>query len=149
MGTMASRITSLMILCWTVDSGADQRKHQSSASLAFMRVIHQWPVNYPHKGPVTRKMFPFDDVIMRANNVSRCRGAMDTSSASLATLYGNPQFLPQYRGQVMQSFDGSAAVRLGTFGAGSRAPSKNYVTLRICIPKTFTRSIQRYNDDKF
>ena len=41
--------------------GADQRKHQSSASLAFVR----WPVNSPHKGPVTRKMFPFDDVIMR------------------------------------------------------------------------------------
>ena len=29
-----------------------------------MRGIHRWPVNYPHKGPVTRKMFPFDDVIM-------------------------------------------------------------------------------------
>ena len=41
--------------------GADQRKHQSSTSLAFVR----WPMNSPHKGPVTRKMFPFDDVIMR------------------------------------------------------------------------------------
>ena len=45
-------------------SGADQRKHQSSASLAFVRGIHRWPVNSPHKGPVTRKMFPFDDIIM-------------------------------------------------------------------------------------
>ena len=45
-------------------SGADQRKHQSSASLAFVRGIHRWPVNSPHKWPVTRKMFPFDDVIM-------------------------------------------------------------------------------------
>ena len=44
--------------------GGDQRKHQSSASLAFVRGIHRWPVNSPHKGPVTRKMFPFDDVIM-------------------------------------------------------------------------------------
>ena len=35
---------------------ADQRKHQSSASLAFGRVIHRWPANSPHKGPVTRKM---------------------------------------------------------------------------------------------
>ena len=43
---------------------ADQRKHQSSASLAFVRGIHQGPVNSPHKWPVTRKMFPFDDVIM-------------------------------------------------------------------------------------
>ena len=48
----------------TVYTGADQRKHQSSASLAFVRGIHRWPVNSPHKGPVTRKTFPFDDVIM-------------------------------------------------------------------------------------
>ena len=44
--------------------GADQRKHQSSASLAFVRGIHRSPVNSPYKGPVTRKMFPFDDIIM-------------------------------------------------------------------------------------
>ena len=43
---------------------ANQRKHQSSPSLAFLPGIHQWPVNSPHKGPVTRKIFPFDDVIM-------------------------------------------------------------------------------------
>ena len=41
------------------------RKHQSSASLVFVRGIHRWPVNSPHKGPVTRKMFPFDDVIIK------------------------------------------------------------------------------------
>ena len=65
MGTIASQITSLTIIYSTVHSGADQRKHQSSASLAFVRGIHRrWPVNSPHKGPVTRKMFPFDDVIM-------------------------------------------------------------------------------------
>ena len=29
-------------------------------------VSDRWPVNSPHKGPVTRKMFPFDDVIMCA-----------------------------------------------------------------------------------
>ena len=45
-------------------SGADQRKQQSSASLAFVRGIHRRPVNSPHKRPVTLKMFPFDDVIM-------------------------------------------------------------------------------------
>ena len=64
MGTMASQITSLTIVYLIVHSGADQRKHQSSASLAFVRGIHRWPVNSPHKWPVTRKMFPFDDVIM-------------------------------------------------------------------------------------
>ena len=56
MGAMTSQITSLTIVYSTVYSGADQRKHQSSASLAFVRELH--------KGPVTWKMFPFDDVIM-------------------------------------------------------------------------------------
>ena len=62
MGAIASQITSLAIVYSTVYSGADQRKHQSSASLAFAWGIHQWPVNSPHKWSVTRKMFPFDDV---------------------------------------------------------------------------------------
>ena len=65
MGLMASQITSLTIVYSTVYSGADQRKHQSSASLAFVRGIHWRPVNSQHKRPVTRKMFPFDDVIMQ------------------------------------------------------------------------------------
>ena len=50
---LASQITSLMIVYSTVYSGADQRKHQSSASLAFLRGIYRWPVNFLHKGPVT------------------------------------------------------------------------------------------------
>ena len=64
MGAMASQITSLTIVYSAVYSGADQRKHQSSASLTFVRGIHRWPVNSPHKGPVMRKVFPFDNVIM-------------------------------------------------------------------------------------
>ena len=64
MGTIASQITSLTIVYSTVYSGADQREHQSSASLAFVWGIHRGPVNSPHKWPVTRKMFPFDNVIM-------------------------------------------------------------------------------------
>ena len=64
MGAMASQITSLTSVYSTIYSGADKKKHQSSASLVFVRGIHRWPVNSPHKGPVTRKMFPFDDVIM-------------------------------------------------------------------------------------
>ena len=71
MGTMASQITSLTIVYSTVYSSADQRKHQSSASLAFVRGIHRGPVNTPHKWPVTRKMFPFDDVIMIRLSSSR------------------------------------------------------------------------------
>ena len=64
MSAIASQITSLTIVYSIVYSDADQRKHQSSASLAFVWGIHRGPVNSPHKGPVTRKMFPFDDVIM-------------------------------------------------------------------------------------
>ena len=68
MSAMSSQISSLMIVSSTVYSDADQRKrkHQSSASLAFVQGIHRGRVNSPHKGPVTRKMFPFDDVIMLA-----------------------------------------------------------------------------------
>ena len=64
MSAMASQITGVLIVCLNVCSVADRRKHQSSMSLAFVRGIHRWQVNSPHKGPVTRKMFPFDDVIM-------------------------------------------------------------------------------------
>ena len=64
MGAIASQITSLMIVFSNVYSDADQRKDQSSASLAFVRGIYRGPVNSPHKWPVTRKMLPFDDVIV-------------------------------------------------------------------------------------
>ena len=64
MTMLASQITSLTVVYSIVYSGVNQRKHQSSASLAFVREIHRGPVNFPHKWPVTRKMFPFDDVIM-------------------------------------------------------------------------------------
>ena len=63
MGAMAPQITSLTIIYSTVYSGTDQTKHQSYASLAFERGIHRWPVISPHKLPVTRKMFPFDDIV--------------------------------------------------------------------------------------
>ena len=66
MSAMASQITGVSIVCSTVGSGADQRKHQSSASLAFVWGIHRWPVNSPHKWSVTQKMFPIDDVITTA-----------------------------------------------------------------------------------
>ena len=64
MSVMTSQITGVSIVCSTVCSGADQRKYQSPASLAVVRLIQRCPVVYPHKGPVTRKMFLFDDVIM-------------------------------------------------------------------------------------
>ena len=68
MGTIESQITSFAIVYSTVYSDADQRKHQSSASLLFCAG------NSPHKWLVTRKMFPFDDVIMVGwrNDPVRC-----------------------------------------------------------------------------
>ena len=87
MGSMASQITSLTIVYSTVYSGSDQRKHQSSASLAFCQGIHRGPVNSPHKWPVTRKMFPFDDVIMRVRyGVSIVDPASDWYSASVPVI---------------------------------------------------------------
>ena len=80
MGTMTSQITVPSVIYSTVCSGADQRKHQSSASLAFVQGIHRWPVNSPHKRPVTREMFPFDDVIMTRMSAKR----------DISTLWTNP-----------------------------------------------------------
>ena len=47
MGEIASQITSLTILYSTVDSDADQRKHQSPASLAFVRGIYGGTGEFP------------------------------------------------------------------------------------------------------
>ena len=63
-GAMASQTTGVSIVYAIVCSDADQRKHQSSASLALVGGNHQLPMNSPHKGPVTRRIFPFDNVIM-------------------------------------------------------------------------------------
>ena len=72
-GANASQITRLTIVYSTVYSGSDQRKHQSSASLAVVRGINRRPVNSPHKWPVTRKMFPFDDFIIGFRMWTICR----------------------------------------------------------------------------
>ena len=66
MSSMASQITVVSIVYLTVSSGADQIKHQSFASLAFVRGIHRSQESSPHKAPVTRKLFPFDDVIIKS-----------------------------------------------------------------------------------
>ena len=83
MRAKTSQITGVSIVNSTVCIGADQRKRQNSSSLVFVRgtmtggfpsqrdihwplwcEFHRWPVNSAQKGPVTRKMFPFEDVIM-------------------------------------------------------------------------------------
>ena len=82
MSAMASRITSLTSVYSTVYSGVDQRKHQSSASLAFVGGIQRGPVNSPHKGPVTREMFPFDDVIILQKNTVKFAKMSTNNDAS-------------------------------------------------------------------
>ena len=76
MSAITSQITNLMIAYSTVYSGADQWQHQSSASLDFLWGIHQWLVNFSHKGPLIRKTFPFDDVIMFRANMHICTTAV-------------------------------------------------------------------------
>ena len=62
--TVASQITSLTVVYSTVYSDAGQRKHQKLRVTVLCVGNSPGAVNSPHKGPVTRKMLPFDDVIM-------------------------------------------------------------------------------------
>ena len=86
MGAIASQITSPTFIYSTVYSDADQRKHQSSASLAFVRGIHRGSVNSPHKWPVTRKMLPFDDIIMKIRLPTTCRNVALSCATCLLSL---------------------------------------------------------------
>ena len=86
MGSKASQIASLTIVYSTVYLGADQRKHQSPASLTFVRGIHRWPMKFPHKWSVTRKMLPFDDVIMYLPALSQTMADCFTYHQSSALL---------------------------------------------------------------
>ena len=97
MSMMAYQITGILIVHSTVCSGADQRKRQISTLLAFVRGIHRWPVNSPCKGPVMRKMFPFDDVIMIQINAGEsfsllwlwCKSQCNLHASLLIMSYNN------------------------------------------------------------
>ena len=91
MTAMASQSTSLTIAYSIVCLGADQSKHQSPASIAFVCGIHRGPVNTPHKGPVTQKMFPFDDVIMSKKLKSEDRWTEKKKLQKLASLSHKPR----------------------------------------------------------
>ena len=74
MRVMASHILSVSIVYSSVWLGTEQSKHQSSASSAFERGIHRWPLNSLHKGPVMRKRFPFHDfIVSRLSMIIRSR----------------------------------------------------------------------------
>ena len=90
MGAVASQISSLKIVYSTVYSDADQRKCQSSASLAFVRGIHRGPVNSPHKWPVTRKKIPFDDVIMYVAGNGQTKNCANGNEATLMSMVKYP-----------------------------------------------------------
>ena len=97
MGAIASQITSITIVQWTVYSDADERKHQSSVSLAFVWGIHRGPVNSPHKWPVTRKMFPFHDVIMKwyQGRISHSVYEHLIQNAFCCNFYSDDKIMPQ------------------------------------------------------
>ena len=95
------------------------RKHQSSASLAFVRGIHRWPVNSPHKGPVTRKIFLFDGVIMAQSIITHHQvDAQNVPSIAMyitlywtyGTIYGWARSQPMIKGDtyLSSSFIGNA-----------------------------------------
>ena len=96
MSTMASQITGVSIVCTAVYSGVDQRKHQSSVSLAFVRGIHRSPVNSPHKGSVTRKMLPFDGMIMDK------RGVLLDRYIYITTLFCSILYLMEVRHDMVE-----------------------------------------------
>ena len=104
--TMASQITSLTVVYSTVYSDADQRKHQSSASLRLCVGNSPGPVNSPHKGPVTRKMVPFDDVIMNW-------------STYCSTQADSPQVFPWHKCCVINFMSKSRSEKLRVTDQGS------------------------------
>ena len=105
MCAMMSQITGVASVCSAVCSGADQRKHQSSASLAFMRGIQWWLVDSPLKGSVTQKMFPFDDVIMEMKGHTYLRFILISSNLKTAFwILSLRQFLAQTNSQYLFCF---------------------------------------------
>ena len=90
MSAIASQITSLTIAYSTVYPGADQSKHQSSASLAFVWGIHLGPMNSPHKWPVTRKMF----LLMTSSWYSFLRRSMPMSHLNVSQDQGGLSLRP-------------------------------------------------------
>ena len=86
MGTMASQITSLMIIYSTTYWGADQSKHQSSASLAFVWGIHRWPVNSPHIIMLPFSCFPMRWHMARSGIGGSTTMALDTLKVEILPL---------------------------------------------------------------
>ena len=126
MGAMASQITGVSIVCSTLCSGADQRKHQSSTQLAFVRGNHRWPVDSPHKGPVPRKMFPFDDFI-------KCTGSNKIQdSRSLLAYLGSMSFSPTdkttHKAETQNTYESISNVKRNTIWRNAIHTNRNICT---------------------
>ena len=102
MRAMASQIAGVSIVCTAVCS--DKKTHQSFASLAFVRGIHRWPVNSPHKGSVTRKMFPFDTVIILSRWPCRVWRNWSFKVVNFVTLWKQEQFAPYFFISISKCF---------------------------------------------
>ena len=123
MGAITSLITSLTIVYSTVYLDADQRKHQSSASLTFVQGFHRGPVNSPHKSPVTRKMFPFDDAIMRY--ISGCGGAFSGTSGTIVS--------PNYPNNYDDNMDCVYHITVATGKVHSLCPYNIFHEICVCF----------------
>ena len=119
MGSISSQITSFTIVYSIVYSDADQRKHQSSASLAFVRV------NSPHKWSVTRKMFPFDDVIMHHWSLG-----MDTQLP--LTLYGGCNYVSVLRLELIH-VSKRVPYRMACIGIASYVPLACLIAIQVAL----------------
>ena len=99
MGAMAFHMTSLTIVYSTVYSCADHRAPKLRVS-GLCVDIHQWPMNSPHKWPVTRKIIPCDDVILL-----QCFFLNDKCAVTLLiSMFGNHFSL--LHGIFLWSYDG-------------------------------------------
>ena len=139
MSAMASQITSGSIVYSTVCSDTDQRKYWTCASLAFVMGIHQWSENSPHKRPVTRKIFPFDDVIMVTGDKAALFKWMESKqnekplTETLMTCtqdvvgISNEKGLPWWRHQ-METFSALLVLCVGNSPAAGEFPSQRLLT---------------------
>ena len=127
MGPTTSQITSLAIVYSIVYSGIDQRKHQSSASLAFVRGIHRRPMNAPHKWPVTRKMFPFDDFIMQTTTLLKQKKLLATPLLSPLVITPSGLNVTWWRHQI-ESFSALLAICAGNSPVTGEFPAQRPVT---------------------
>ena len=148
MGAMASHFTSLTIVYSTVYSGADQSKHRSSASLAFVWGFHRRPVNSPHKCPLTREMLPLDDVII-ITKASACFMryvvplcypsqhrrwySISHKTCTCCRLYGNRTAICTWWRHQMEIFSALLAVSVGNSSATVEFPSQRPVTQSFAV----------------